>query len=75
MVEAISPNAGKEYEVNNSTTHGSKVPNLKVGAVLEIRGTVYEDQKRDKSGIHWTHMANKPGDAGYIKTADGKIYE
>lgn len=72
-VRAINPNEGRIYEVNNSTTHGSKVPNLKVGDVLEIRGTTY--QNKDKFGLHWTHMADKPGDAGYIKTADGKIYQ
>ncbi|HEY9898927.1 MAG TPA: DUF3465 domain-containing protein [Pantanalinema sp.] len=72
-VKAISPDAGRVYEVNNSTTHGSKVPNLKVGDVLEIRGTTY--QNKDRYGLHWTHKADKSGDAGYIKTADGKIYE
>lgn len=72
-VKAISPNEGRVYDVNNSTTHGSKVPNLKVGDVLEIRGTTY--QNKDRFGLHWTHKADKPGDAGYIKTADGKIYE
>jgi hypothetical protein len=72
-VKAITPDTGRVYEVNNSTTHGSMVPDLKVGDVLEIRGTTY--QNKDKYGLHWTHKADKPGDAGYIKTADGTIYQ
>lgn len=72
VVKAISPDAGGIYEVNNSTTHGSEVPNLKVGVKLTIRGTVYTGRKQ---GIHWTHKANKAGDAGWIKTEDGKVYE
>ncbi len=65
--------ADEIYTVNNDTKFGAKVPNLAVGATLEIRGTVYHNGS--KSGIHWTHHADKPGDAGYIKTADGKTYE
>lgn len=72
LVKAVSPDAGAIYEVNNSTTHGTEVPNLEVGYKLTIRGTVYTGRKK---GIHWTHKANKPGDAGWIKTENGKIYE
>ncbi|MGE5706790.1 MAG: DUF3465 domain-containing protein [Bacteroidota bacterium] len=64
---------GKIYRVNNSTTHGMEVPNLKVGLALTIKGTTYKDGKT--YGLHWTHHADKPGDAGWIKTSDGKIYE
>lgn len=70
VVKTVS--GGAIYQVNNSTTHGSEVPNLKVGEELEIRGVVYKDKV--SQGIHWTHHANKPGDAGWIK-ADGQVYE
>lgn len=64
---------GKLYRVNNSTTHGSEIPGLKTGLALTIKGTVYKNGKQ--YGLHWTHHADKPGDAGWIKTPDGKIYE
>lgn len=70
VVKTVS--GGTVYEVNNSTTHGSEVEGLKVGLQLEIRGVVYKDKY--SQGIHWTHHANKPGDAGWIK-ANGKVYE
>lgn len=63
---------GAVYEVNNSTTHGTEVAGLDVGDKLKIRGTVYTGKK---NGIHWTHHANKPGDAGWIKDEAGKVYE
>lgn len=64
---------GQTYEVNNDTKYGSEVPGLKVGMVLTIKGTTYKDTH--KQGIHWTHHANQLGDAGWIKTPDGKLYE
>lgn len=64
---------GKAMTVNNDTKYGSKVAGLKVGVPLTIRGVVYHDGNRD--GIHWTHHANKPNDAGYIKTADGTVFQ
>jgi hypothetical protein len=72
VVTVISGNTGKpgdSLQVNNDTKYGSEVEGLKVGDELTIKGTTYP------GGIHWTHRANKPGDAGYIKTADGTIYE
>ncbi len=63
---------GEVYEVNNSTTHGTEVEGLDVGDELTIRGTVYTGKKQ---GIHWTHMADKPGDAGWIKDEAGRVYE
>ncbi|HEY9856722.1 MAG TPA: DUF3465 domain-containing protein [Stenomitos sp.] len=65
--------SGEIYNVNNSTTHGSEVVGLHVGENLEIRGVVYKDTK--SQGIHWTHHADKPGDAGWIKDEDGKVFE
>jgi hypothetical protein len=64
---------GRKMAVNNDTKFGSKVQNLKVGDEVTIKGVEYHDKKAD--GIHWTHKANKPGDAGYIQTADGTKYE
>lgn len=64
---------GEVYAVNNSTTHGSEVEGLHVGEELEIRGVVYKDKY--SQGIHWTHHANKPGDAGWIKDEDGEVFE
>jgi hypothetical protein len=66
---------GAPYEVNNDTVFGTKVPNLKVGMSLEIKGVEYHDSQPHKDGIHWTHHAKAPGDAGYIKTADGHLYQ
>jgi len=60
------------YEVSNNTHHGSKVTNLKIGDALTIRGTLYTGGDK---GIHWTHQANKPFDAGWIKNEDGKVFQ
>lgn len=73
VVTTVSPTAGLVWQVNNNTHHGSKVP-LKVGDSLTIRGVTYGKPTRP-SGIHWTHKADKAGDAGYIQTADGTKYE
>lgn len=64
---------GHRYFVNNDTHYGTEVPGLKVGMQLTIRGVEYHDPKDD--GIHWTHHADRDGDAGYIQTADGHIYQ
>lgn len=72
VVSEIAPTAGMTLEVNNDTKYGSKVP-LKVGDTLTIRGVMYHNKA--KHGIHWTHKADKPGDAGFIQTADGHKYE
>lgn len=68
----VKTDKGEVYEVNNSTSHGTEVEDLDIGDELTIRGTVYRGKKQ---GIHWTHRADKPGDAGWIKDAAGKIYE
>ena len=62
-------------EVDNDETYGEKVPGLQVGEQLEIRGVEYHDISPRKDGIHWTHHARRPGDAGYIQTPDGNIYQ
>ncbi|MDB5098912.1 MAG: hypothetical protein JWM80_3333 [Cyanobacteria bacterium RYN_339] len=69
----ITLDSGKAMTVNNDTKFGSKVTSLKVGSALSIRGVVYHNGNRD--GIHWTHHANKANDAGYIKTADGTVFQ
>jgi hypothetical protein len=69
----ITTDAGKAMTVNNDTKYGSKVTPLKVGQALSIRGVVYHNGSKD--GIHWTHHANKANDAGYIKTADGTVFQ
>jgi hypothetical protein len=69
----ITTATGKPMTVNNDTKFGSKVTGLKLGDQLTIRGVVYHDGNRD--GIHWTHHANKPNDAGYIKTANGTVFQ
>lgn len=73
VVTTVSPTAGLVMQVNNDTKFGSKVP-LKVGDSLTIRGVTYGKPTRP-SGIHWTHKADKAGDAGFIQTADGSKYE
>jgi hypothetical protein len=74
VVEEISPKAGLIMQCNNDTKYGSEVPNLAVGQELTIRGVTYGKASKP-AGIHWTHKANKSGDAGYIKTADGHRYQ
>lgn len=73
VVREVKPTAGVTLTCNNDTKYGSKVPGLAVGAKLSIRGTLYHGKTSD--GIHWTHKATVNGDAGYIKTADGKMYQ
>jgi len=62
---------GETYTVNNDTKYGTKVPNLEVGTVMTIRGTTYNNSGR--KGLHWTHHADRPGDAGYIQTSEGRF--
>jgi hypothetical protein len=64
---------GQKLEVDNDTHYGTSVPGVAVGTTLTIRGVEYHDT--GKSGIHWTHHANANGDAGFIKTADGHVYQ
>lgn len=59
-------------EVDNDITVGERVP-VSVGEPLVIRGVLYHDPGKD--GIHWTHHASMPGDAGWIQTPDGTIYQ
>lgn len=73
VVEELSPEAGVTLQVNNDTKYGSEVPGLAEGQELTIRGVEYHGGKLN--GIHWTHKANKAGDAGFIQTANGKKYE
>jgi hypothetical protein len=75
IVSELSPRKGLKVEVNNDTKYGSEVKGLKVGMKLVIKGVRYHDDRRNKDGIHWTHKADKAGDAGYIQTPDGKKYE
>ncbi len=72
-VQETSPDDSMTLEVDNDMTYGEEVPNLQVGDNLTIRGVEYHDPGKD--GIHWTHHANVAGDAGYIETADGTIYQ
>ncbi len=72
-VQETSPDAGMNLEVDNDVTYGEEVPGIQVGDDLTIRGVEYHDP--GKNGIHWTHHANVAGDAGYIETADGTIYQ
>ena len=72
-VEETYPDNGTILEVDNDTHYGTKVPGLQVGDDLTIRGVEYHDW--DKDGIHWTHHANQLGDAGYIETSDGTLYQ
>lgn len=71
MVQVVPK--GLTYTVNNDTKYGTRVADLQVGEELTIRGTTYNDNGH--YGLHWTHKANVAGDAGYIKTPDGQIYQ
>ncbi|MEB3298409.1 MAG: DUF3465 domain-containing protein [Candidatus Sericytochromatia bacterium] len=72
MVKVTKGTSEGVYEVSNNIRHGSKVTGLKVGDPLTIRGTLYTGGDK---GIHWTHQADKPFDAGWIKTKDGRVYQ
>jgi hypothetical protein len=74
VVEELAPTEGEDLTVNNDTKFGSEVPNLKVGEVLTIRGVLYHNGGGN-DGIHWTHHKDVPGDAGFIQTSDGHLYE
>jgi len=72
MIRLDKPMAGKILEVDHSISHGRRVTGLTVGEAVVIRGVIFSG---NKDGIHWTHHANKPGDAGYIKDSDGQLFE
>jgi len=74
VVSAMIVDARQAVTVNHNTLNGARVKNLKVGQSLTIRGVMYRNKNR-AVGIHWTHKAVKDGDAGYIKTADGVVYQ
>ena len=71
----VETDDGQTLECNNDISQGigTKVPNLQVGDELTIHGVEYHDTNLD--GIHWTHHDKKAGDAGWIKTADGHIFQ
>lgn len=71
-IRLTDPTPGKVLEVNHNTRMAKPVANLKIGDKLTIRGVTYSGAQ---PGIHWTHHAKKPGDAGYIRTEAGVIYE
>ena len=75
IVRQTKPEAGVIMECNNSITHGSMVKPLNVGDALTIKGTIYVNDKPRKPGIHWTHHSENPEIGGWIKTADGKIFQ
>lgn len=69
----VVTDSGEKLTVNNDTKYGSRVPGLKAGLKLVIRGVEYHGA--NANGIHWTHHANTSNDAGFIITPDGKIYQ
>lgn len=71
-IRLTDPTPGKVFEVNHNTRMAKPVENLRVGDTLTIRGVMYSGAQ---PGIHWTHHAKVPGDAGYIRTAAGAVYE
>ena len=73
IVTELTPKAGQVLEVDNDTKFGTKVANLTVGEKLTLKGVIWNDPST--SGIHWTHHANKAGDAGFISTPDGTTYQ
>jgi hypothetical protein len=75
VVRETGPKAGHLLEVNHNIDFGTLVPDLKVGDQLVLRGQVYHNKRTGRDGIHWTHHAKAPGDAGYIRTADGRTYQ
>lgn len=73
VIKETSPTPGALVTVNNDITVGQQVTPLAVGAAMTIKGVMYHDPGLD--GIHWTHHANSPNDAGYIKLATGQTFQ
>ena len=73
VVRQLKPETGMIMEVAHDTKYAPPVDDLRPGDKLVIRGVEWHDQRSD--GIHWTHHASKPGDAGFIQTEDGRIYQ
>jgi hypothetical protein len=74
VVKESAPQAGLMLTVNHDTKYGKKVAGLKVGDKLTIRGVLYHNG-HGRDGIHWTHHKDRADDAGFIKTADGTVYQ
>ena len=79
MLQEDEASGGLLLEVDADTKFGQRVPDLASGDTLTIRGKLYHDEpsrgRPAKDGIHWTHHRDVAGDAGFIRTADGRVYE
>ena len=73
QIKETSPNAGMVLTVNNDVDFGQSVPGLTVGMVMTIKGVTYHDAHSD--GIHWTHHSEDPAIGGFIKLANGQIFQ
>ena len=73
QIKETAPNAGMILTVNNDTTVGQAVTGLSVGMVMTIKGVTYHDTNAD--GIHWTHHSQDPAIGGFIKLANGQIFQ
>jgi hypothetical protein len=72
VIQEIEPRAGRILEVAHNTSMAPPVEDLRKGDRVIIRGVLFSGVR---NGIHWTHHAKRPGDAGFIKTEDGRIYD
>jgi hypothetical protein len=75
----LQQEGGPLRRVDNDLKFGTKVPNLVPGEPLTIRGVLYHDDAANGQpaldGIHWTHHRAVSGDAGFIQTPDGQIFQ
>ena len=69
----IKTSNGMTLIVNNDVTVGQRVSPMAVGEAMTVRGVEYHDPGKD--GIHWTHHANVPNDAGYVQLATGQKFQ
>jgi hypothetical protein len=72
VIRVMEPARGLVLEVNHNVAAGEPVARLEVGERVIVRGVLYSGFKE---GIHWTHHAKRRGDAGFIQTENGRIYE
>jgi hypothetical protein len=72
ILRVEDPFPGRILEVDHNVSMAPPVEPLSVGEPLLVRGVIYSGSKE---GIHWTHHAAKPGDAGFIQTQDGAVFE
>lgn len=64
--------AGTTLTISHNITVGAKVP-VAAGDVIHIKGMPFSNPSGNITGLHWTHHARTPNDAGWIKAVVGGV--